>query len=125
MVTRRAESLRWGPRDEPARVYSEVTVPHSFHYWRGASGKPYLHVVYSLIDCPALPKANYILVRCHDDGSRVALAFGQTMDDAVSLNLAHLRHEGAKRGANEVHLHLLAHTADARDAVEADLRLAA
>ncbi len=116
MVTRRAESLRWESRDEPARVYSEVGFPHTFHYWRGASGKPYLHVVYSLIDCPALPKANYILVRCQDDGSRVVL-----MDDAVSLNLAHLRHEGA----NEVHLHLLAHTAEARDAVEADLRLAA
>ena len=124
-MTRRAESLRPEPRQERERVYSDVTVPHSLHYWRGASGKPYLHVVYSLIDCPKLPKANFILVRRHDDGSRVALAFGQTTDDAVSLNLAYLRHEGAKRGANEVHLHLLAQTAEARNAAEADLSLAA
>jgi hypothetical protein len=124
-VTRTAELLRWEPQAAPARVYSEAEFPQSVHYWRGASGKPYLHVVYSLIACPALPKANYILVRCYDDGSRVALAFGQTMDDAVSLNLAHLRHEGAKRGANEVHVHLLADTPAARDAVEADLRHAA
>jgi hypothetical protein len=42
----------------------------------------------------------------------------------VSLNLAQLRREGARHGANEVHIHLLADTPEARDAVEADLRLA-
>jgi hypothetical protein len=36
-------------------------------------------------------------------------------------NLTHLRHEGAKLSANEVHIHLLADTPEARDAVEADL----
>ncbi len=51
----------------------------------------------------------------------MALAFGQTKDDAVTLNLAHLRHEGAKCGANEVHIHLLAENGDARALVEADL----
>jgi hypothetical protein len=119
------ESPKWEPARERARVYSEVDLPHSFHYWRGASGKPYLHLVYSLIGCPAVPRANYVLVRRDDDGSRVALAFGQTKDDAVSLNRAHLRHEGAKRGVNEVHIHLLADTPEARDVVEEDLRLAA
>jgi hypothetical protein len=39
----------------------------------------------------------------------------------VTLNLAHLRHEGAKIGANEVHIHLLAETAEDRAEVEADL----
>jgi hypothetical protein len=39
----------------------------------------------------------------------------------VTLNLAHLRHEGAKRGANEVHIHLLAENGDARALVEVDL----
>ena len=116
---------RWAPTHEPARAYSEIGFPHSFHYWRGASGHRYLHMVYSLIGCPALPKANYILVRRYDDGRRAALALGQTKDDATSLNLAHLRHEGAKRGANEVHIHLVADTPEARDEVEADLRLAA
>jgi hypothetical protein len=123
MWTRKAdvESPKWGPADEPALVCSETPFAHSFHYWRGASGKRYLHTVYTLVGCPALPQANYILVRRYDDGRRVALAFGQTKDDAVSLNLAHLRHEGAKRGANEVHIHLWAETPEARDAVEADL----
>jgi hypothetical protein len=107
--------------DKRARVYSEVDFPQAFHYWRGASGKRYLHMVYNLIGCPASPKSNYILVQCGDDKRRVALAFGHTKNDAESLNLAHLRHEGAKLGANEVHIHLLADTPEARDAVEADL----
>jgi hypothetical protein len=119
------DSPKWVPARERARVYSEIGLPRSFHYWRGASGKPYFHLVYSLIGCPAVPRANYILVRRDDDGRRVALTFGQTEDDAVSLNRAHLRREGAKRGVNEVHIHLLADTPEARDAVETDLRLAA
>jgi hypothetical protein len=54
----------------------------------------------------------------------VALAFGQAKDDADTLNLAHLRHQGAKIGANEVHIHLLAETAEDRAEVEADLTAA-
>lgn len=110
-----------GPADEPALVCAEAEFAHAFHYWRGSSGNRYLHSVYSLIGCPALPQANYILVRRHEDGTRDALVFGQTKADANSLNLAHLRHEGAKLGANEVHIHLLADTDEARDSVEADL----
>jgi hypothetical protein len=116
-----AETPQWGPPDEPALVCSEAAFDQAFHYWRGASGRRYLHSVYTLVGCPALPRANYILVRRYEDGSRVALSFGQTKDDAATLNLAHLRHEGAKCGANEVHVHLLAETADARVLVEADL----
>lgn len=116
-----AESPQWGPADEPALVCSEAAFDQAFHYWRGASGRRYLHSVYTLIGCPAIPQANYILVRRYDDGTRRALAFGQTREDAMTLNLAHLRHEGAKIGANEVHIHLLAENAEARAAVEADL----
>jgi len=47
--------------------------------------------------------------------------FGDTKDDVMTLNLAHLRHEGAKIGANEVHIHLLADTERARALVKADL----
>jgi hypothetical protein len=70
------------------------------------------------LPCPS--QANYILVRRQDD-VRTPLAFGQTKDDAISLNLAHLRHQGAKLGANEVHIHLLAETPDERAQVEGDL----
>ncbi|MEM7191865.1 MAG: hypothetical protein AAF405_03180 [Pseudomonadota bacterium] len=118
------DSARQQPADEPAIVCAEAAFDQAFHYWRGASGRRYLHSVYSLLGCPALPQANFILVRRHDDGTREALVFGNTKDDAASLNLAHLRHEGAKIGANEVHIHLLADTARARTFVEADLAAA-
>ena len=123
MWTRKVEveTAQMGLADEPALVCSEAAFAQAFHYWRGASGRRYLHSVYSLIGCPALPRANYILVRRYDDGTRAALAFGQTKDETASLNLAHLRHQGAKCGANEVHIHLLADTPDARAEVEADL----
>lgn len=113
-----------GPSDEPAIVCAEAAFDQAFHYWRGASGRRYLHSVYSLVGCPALPQANFILVRRHEDGSREALSFGNTKDDTMSLNLARLRHEGAKIGANEIHIHLLADTVRARTFVEADLTAA-
>jgi hypothetical protein len=119
-----SETAPWGPAEEPALVCAEAAFDQAFHYWRGASGRRYLHSVYSLVGCPALPQANYILVRRHEDGTREALAFGDTKDDAISLNLAHLRHAGAKIGANEVHIHLLADTAHDRALVEADLTAA-
>ena len=115
------ETQQSGPSDEPALVCSEAAFDQAFHYWRGASGRRYLHSVYTLIGCPALPRANYILVQRYEDGTRSALAFGQTRDSTATVNLAHLRHEGAKCGANEVHIHLLAEGADARASVDADL----
>lgn len=109
------------PANEPAVICAQGLVSEPYHYWRGASGARYLHSVYSLIECPAMPKANYILVRREKDGTRRPLRIGQTMADAHSLNLAHLRHMGARLGANEVHIHLLAESALERDMVETDL----
>ncbi len=119
-----SEMPPWGPADEPALVCAEARFAQAFHYWRGASGRRYLHSVYTLVGCPALPQSNYILVRRHGDGTRTPLALGQAKDDTASLNLAHLRHAGAKLGANEVHIHLLAETLEERAAVEADLAAA-
>ncbi len=110
-----------GLADEPALVCVDGWIGQSFHYWRGQSGRRYLHTVYSLIGCPALPRANYVLIRREEDGSCTPLSIGQTMSDAVSLNLAQLRHEGAKAGASEVHIHMLAGSDDARALVEHDL----
>ncbi len=111
------------PGDEPALICLAGEVGESFHYWHGASGRRYLHSVFGLVDCPEISKANYILVHCDDDGVRRALAVGQTVEDANSLNLAHLRQRAARIGANEIHIHVLADAPVARDAVETDLRL--
>ncbi len=109
--------------DEPAKICLAGEVGQDFHYWRGASGKRYLHSVFLLIDCPEIPKANYILVRCDADGRRRALDIGQTFETACSLNLAHLRQRGTRLGAIEIHIHVLADTPRGRDAVETDLTI--
>ena len=109
------------PANEPALVCREAQITQPFHYWRGASGERYLHTVFPLFDCPLMPKVNYILVRRDADGTRRPLDVGQTVSDADSLNLAHLRHKAASLGANEIHIHFLTETDHARAAVESDL----
>jgi hypothetical protein len=92
-----------------------------FHFWTGASGKRYVHTVYSLFDCPTLEDANYILVRRSDRASRTVLAIGRLSNQCASLNLAEIRQHAAALGADEVHVHLLAASTQEAEAVEADL----
>ena len=95
-----------------------------FHFWTGASGKRYVHTVYSLFDCPAVETANYVLVRREGVTKRTVLAIGRLTNESASLNLAEIRQRGATIGADEVHVHLLAMSANEAQAVEADLRTA-
>ncbi|AHB47591.1 hypothetical protein W911_02875 [Hyphomicrobium nitrativorans NL23] len=93
-----------------------------FHFWSGASGQRYVHSVYSLLECPEVPVANFLLVRRDGSGHREVLAIGRLRHGSSSLNLAEIRLRGARLGANEVHVHLLAPSAEERRAVELDLR---
>jgi len=93
-----------------------------FHFWTGASGKRYVHTVYELLDCPALPSANYVLVRREAGARRKVLSIGRVSNTAASLNLAEIRQRGAELGADEVHVHLLAETPKLSKLVEFDLR---
>lgn len=97
-------------------------VPARRQVWRGASGKGYAHSVYSLIACPPLPAASYILVRRDRHGRRTALRVHLGQSDAPTLNLAHVRRRGAQLGANEVHVHFQAASEDERRLVACDLR---
>jgi hypothetical protein len=92
------------------------------HVWRGATGSRYTHSVYSLITCPPLPAASYILVRRDDGGRRTALRVGLGQSDAPTVNLAQVRQRGAQLGANEVHVHFGATDDDQRRLVACDLR---
>ena len=56
---------------------SASETPPRFHFWSGASGKRYVHTVYSLFDCPPIEDANYILVRRADSTTRTVLAIGR------------------------------------------------
>jgi hypothetical protein len=93
-----------------------------FHFWSGASGQRYVHTVYSLLDCPEIPAANFLLVHRDASGRRTVLALGHVKHGSASLNLAELRHRGARLGANEIHIHLLANSAQERRVIELDLR---
>lgn len=97
-------------------------VPARQHVWRGASGRGYVHSVYSLLECPPLPKASYILVHRDRNGWRTALHVDLGRSDAPTLNLAQVRQRGAQLGANEVHVHFLAQSESARSLVVCDLR---
>lgn len=101
-----------------------TTVPEApprFHFWTGASGKRYVHTVYSLFDCPTLEDANYILVRRTDRSRRTVLAIGRLSNRCPTQNLAEIRQHSAVLGADEVHVHLLASSSQEAAAVEADL----
>lgn len=115
-------------RPAPPRNSHEARIEAAgrFHFWTGASGKRYVHTVYSLFDCPPLDAGNYILVRRSAPGqtSRAVLAIGRLSDQAATLNLAEIRQRAATLGADEVHVHLLATSSQEAQAVETDLRTA-
>jgi hypothetical protein len=108
--------------DAPAARDASANEASRFHFWTGASGKRYVHSVYDLVECPALPAANYVLVRREASGRRHILSIGRVSHPAPSLNLAEIRQRGAELGADEVHVHLLAETAKLSKLVEFDLR---
>jgi hypothetical protein len=91
------------------------------HVWGGASGQRYQHSVYSLLECPPLPQAVYLLVRRQENGARNVLFIAPALSHAPSLNLARIRQRGATLGANEVHAYL-ATSAEACRTIACDLR---
>jgi hypothetical protein len=97
-------------------------LPARLHFWRGASGKRYVHTVYSLIECPPLPQALYLLVHRGKDGRREVRHIGCADSDAPTLNLARIRQRGAQLATNEVHVHFLAEDEAKRGLVACDLR---
>jgi hypothetical protein len=113
---------RAAPEPQLATLDGTSEYEERFHFWRGGSGRRYVHTVYDLIDCPEVPAANFLLVRRDASGRRSVLAIGHLKNDAASLNLAEIRHRGARLGANEVHVHLLAPSAQERRVIELDLR---
>jgi hypothetical protein len=108
----------------PVEQQADFEAPTRFHFWTGATGKRYVHTVYSLFDCPPLGIANYVLVRRDGRTARSVLAIGRVSGEAASLNLAEIRQRGAQLGADEVHIHLLAANPQESQAVEVDLRTA-
>jgi hypothetical protein len=115
----RAKRLECGAA---AEAETRTSAANRFHFWTGASGKRYVHTIYDLLECPALPPANYVLVRRSPGARRQILSIGRVKDACPSLNLAEIRQRGAELGADEVHVHLLADNPRQSRLVEFDLR---
>lgn len=110
---------------EPVLTADAALGAYRCHYWRGASGRRYLHTAYALVDCPPVRDVAYVLAKRHDDGQREILHVNTATHAHAPLNLARIRQRAATLGANEVHLHLLAPTPEQRMLVVCDLRAAA
>lgn len=110
---------------EPARPVAPVNLAERFHFWTGASGRRYVHTVYSLIECPALAAGSVLLVKRDAKGRRSLIEIVTVTSDSETLNLAEIRHKGALAGADEVHVHLLAGSTRMANLIAFDLKSAA
>src|SRR5262245_23569640 len=113
---------RAGRKYEPARIEDTAALTDRFHFWRGASDRRYVHTIYNLVECPALPQGNFILVHRDGRGHLTVLSICRLTHDAETLNLAEIRHQGSMLGANEVHVHLLAGSSTQSKLIEHDLK---
>ena len=105
----------------PIMTEKQPDLMQRFRFWTGASGRRYVHTIYTLRDCPELSSGNFILVRREHDGQRTILNIGRLGGNAPTLNLAEIRQRGATLGANEVHVHLLAESSRDSQTIEFDL----
>lgn len=117
-----APARRRSAAPAPVALGLPPDLPGRLHFWRGASGKRYVHHVYSLIECPPLPCALYLLVRRDREGQRTVLHIARGENEAATLNLARVRQRGAQLGANEVHVNFVADSETQHRLVLSDLR---
>ncbi len=101
-----------------------IDFPHSqddnerFWYWRGASGKKYIHSIYAVGACPPLPGAIYVAVRRNGNARSVIAIdrFTPFWDGTFSA------HENL--AADEIHVHLLASDNASAEGILNDLKAA-
>jgi hypothetical protein len=79
------------PSQEPTLVEALLDRAGGVFSWQGASGQRYAHSIFSLIECPPLPKVAYALVRRDAAGARHVLHIASGTSDAPTLNLARIR----------------------------------
>ena len=103
-----------------AKLPEDLGLGERFWYWRGASGRNYIHSIYPVDACPPLAGAVYVAVK-RAGSSRLPVALGRfpTCWDVSRKDLTGLA------GADELHVHLLARDEAACGAVLDDLRVAA
>jgi hypothetical protein len=101
-------------------IPSDPAFKDRFWYWRGVSGKKYIHSVYELDDCPPLPGAIYVAVR-RQGNLRTVMALGRFMPFWDNVVTGRSLDQLYASGVNEIHVHLLAKSSDQSEAILADL----
>ena len=98
----------------------DADMAERFWYWQGVSGRKYIHSVYDVDCCPPLPGAVYVGVK-RAGAMRIAVTVGRFLpfwDKALpEKDIARLE----RLGVDEVHVHLLAKSAELAEAVLQDL----
>lgn len=117
----RAADVDFAPATTGSRSRAARDHTARFHFWTGTSGRRYVHTIYSVFDCPPLEAANYILAKRNGTAQRDVLEVGRFANSQPMRNLTALRQQAMELGADEVHVHLLAMSADDAEAIEADL----
>lgn len=91
-----------------------------FWYWRGASGRRYIHSIYRRDLCPPVAGAVVVIVRLQG-GSRRPVAVGRFTAEALA---AIAMTSGGRPEEEEIHVHLLARDEEAAQRVLDDLQAA-
>jgi hypothetical protein len=90
-----------------AKLPDELGFSERFWYWKGFSGKSYIHSIYSRHSCPPLPGAVYVAVR-HIHGVRRAIAVGRLPSCVEGSFFDVANHLTCIQPDDEIHVHLLA-----------------
>lgn len=101
-----------------AKLPDDLGFGERFWYWRGASGRNYIHSIYEADGCPPLPGAVYVAVK-RQGNERLAIAVGRFPNfwDGSFNGLPEVE-------ADEIHVHLLSRNDRDANAVCEDLKLA-
>lgn len=102
--------------DGPLKAALAVGLGERFHGWRGVSGKRHLTTVFRPEAAPLAPGAVAILTRRIACGAREPVHVARLPGDGAALVAL-----CAERGADEVHVHLIATEEHTRRRVFADL----
>jgi len=101
-----------------AKLPEDPSFGDRFWYWRGQSGRAYIHSIYDKTACPPLSNAVYVLVQVRD-GRRIAMNVGHL--HPARNNDIHLELNPQWNEADEIHVHLLARDSNSASGVELDL----
>jgi hypothetical protein len=108
-------------RETAAARFTSDAASSAQHVWHGASGTGYTHTITSLLFCPEMPEATFLLLHRDAGGAARVLRVGTLDSKSRSLNLARIRQAGATLGANEVHFRIERSSAAERARIAFDI----